>query len=57
MAQTAPHMVIKLVSTVVESAPEVAARVKEDIVAYAEERKAAKAKAKASPRVAAQATM
>jgi len=57
MAQTAPHMVIKLMTTVVESAPEVAARVKEDIVAYQEERKAAKAKAKkTASRADAQAT-
>jgi predicted nucleotide-binding protein (sugar kinase/HSP70/actin superfamily) len=57
MAQTAPHMVIKLVTTMVESAPEVAARVKEDIVAFTEERKAAKAKARTAPRAAAQATV
>jgi predicted nucleotide-binding protein (sugar kinase/HSP70/actin superfamily) len=44
-AAKSPHLVIKMVRGAVDSAPEVVARVKEDIVAYKEERKATKAKA------------
>ncbi len=47
LAQNTPHLVIKLVETTVKNAPEVAARVKEDITLFQETRKAAK-KAKAS---------
>jgi hypothetical protein len=44
-AAKSPHLVIKMVRGAADSAPEVVARVKEDIVAYQEERKATKAKA------------
>lgn len=41
-AQRSPHMVIKLVESAAQSAPVVAERVKQDIVAFTEERKAAR---------------
>jgi len=44
IAQKSPHMVIKMVRSTVEHAPEVAARVKQDLVAFQEERKAKKGK-------------
>jgi hypothetical protein len=48
-AQESPHLVIKLVQGAVDSAPSVAARVKEDFALYKETRKAAKAKKAAKP--------
>jgi len=48
-AQAAPHMVVKLVKGAVEAAPEIATRVKEDLVMLQETRKAAKAKKQAAP--------
>ena len=42
--EVAPHMVVKLVREAVESAPSVAARVKEDITIFREVRKAERAK-------------
>ena len=47
-ARKSPHMIVKLVKGAVEAAPEVAARVKEDVAAYVEVKKAKKA-AKAAP--------
>jgi predicted nucleotide-binding protein (sugar kinase/HSP70/actin superfamily) len=44
-AEAAPHMVVKIVRGAAQAAPEVAARVKEDVILYRETRKAAKAKA------------
>lgn len=43
-ARKGPHMVVSFVKNAVESAPEVAARVKEDVAIYREMSKAAKAK-------------
>jgi hypothetical protein len=48
-AQSAPHMVIKMVRGAVEAAPEIASRVKEDIIMLQETRKASKAKKAAAP--------
>jgi hypothetical protein len=45
LAQTSPHMIVSLVETTVKSAPEVAARLKEDWILLGETRRAAKAKA------------
>jgi predicted nucleotide-binding protein (sugar kinase/HSP70/actin superfamily) len=53
-AQKSPHMVIKMVETAAQNAPMVAERVKQDIVAFTEERKAAR-KAKRSGLAEAQA--
>jgi predicted nucleotide-binding protein (sugar kinase/HSP70/actin superfamily) len=47
-ARKAPHMVVKLVKDAVDAAPEMAARVKEDVAAYVDVQKAKKA-AKAAP--------
>lgn len=55
-AAGAPHMVVKLVQGATKNAPEVAARVKEDITAFREERRAAKSAKKQSPRTEVQAT-
>jgi predicted nucleotide-binding protein (sugar kinase/HSP70/actin superfamily) len=41
LAQKSPHMVIELVKSAVDHAPEVAARVKEDVLAFREERQVA----------------
>ncbi len=48
-AQAAPHMVVKMVRGAVEAAPEIATRVKEDIIMLQETRKASKAKKAAAP--------
>lgn len=43
-ARKSPHMVVSLVKSAAQAAPEVAARVKEDVATYREVRRAAKAK-------------
>jgi hypothetical protein len=45
LAQTSPHMIVSLVETTVKSAPEVAARLREDWILFGETRRAAKTKA------------
>ncbi len=42
VAQASPHMVIKIMEAAVQKAPEVASRVKEDVVIFAAERRAKK---------------
>jgi predicted nucleotide-binding protein (sugar kinase/HSP70/actin superfamily) len=49
IAQSSPHMVVKLVQTTVKTAPEVAQRVKEDITLLQETRRAARAAKKSAP--------
>ena len=48
-AQKSPHMVIKLVKAAAQSAPAVTERVKQDIVAFAEEKKAARRQKNSRP--------
>jgi hypothetical protein len=43
LAQKSPHLVVKMVQGAIESAPEVAARVKQDVAAFQEDRKAKRA--------------
>jgi len=50
LAQQSPHMVVRIVKSAVEAAPEVVQRVKLDAKLFAEARKAAKAKQKAAAR-------
>jgi len=44
LARTSPHMIVSLVETTVKSAPEVAHRLREDIILFSETRRAAKEK-------------
>jgi predicted nucleotide-binding protein (sugar kinase/HSP70/actin superfamily) len=48
-ARKSPHMVVAMVRGAVESAPTLAARVKEDVALYAELRRSERAKAKGKP--------
>jgi predicted nucleotide-binding protein (sugar kinase/HSP70/actin superfamily) len=50
-ARKSPHLVVQLFKSAVEAAPEVAARVKEDVVLYREMRRAKSPKANGQPRM------
>jgi len=49
LARTSPHMIVSLVETTVKAAPEVAQRLREDIILFGETRRAAKEKASRAP--------
>ena len=48
-ARKSPHMVVSLVKSATQAAPEVVARVKEDVAPYREVRRAEKAKKAVQP--------
>ena len=48
-ARKSPHMVVSFVKSATQAAPEVVARVKEDVATYREVKRAEKAKKKAQP--------